>query len=575
MNANNPLFPQFLSARQRSRPIVLPEHLADEELARDWTLSSDELYALTDLVSQKYRLVNAVQLCTVRLFGRFLKEPSQTPPAIVAFLAGQLGETAPLTVLVPTRGATLRVQQKKLLQLVGFHRLNAESRSELESWLAEQARDGKTPATLFQHAERRLLRKKVLLPGPVVLERLVNAVCARTQQELLVSIHAQLSPDMRSSLDELLTVPEGEQRSFFYRLKEYPPSPTVTSIKKYLGRYRALQELFQGGLGAPDVEPVFASYLSQIARGYNAKDIKRLRSQKRHALMVCFLHESRKVVLDHLVEMHEKFVMKICRDSKSAYEAQHRALRKRQKAALDAVLGTATALLSWPHEESWTREEFWRRLDEQRLRTSVEDLQGFQRLSERGYADRLLARYSILRKYFAEFIQLPFAVQKGSEPLLEAIHLVRRLDRGELKCLPKDAPSKFVPRDLRPVLRDQSSGKINRNAWETGLALAIRDAFRSGDLFLPESKHHVSFWDLLLSNSRWDNSREESYEDLGQPVSSEVRNALVDQFNQTSREAEKGFSGDPFAMVENGRLKLKRDDVRTPSETRLQKNNHR
>ncbi len=32
--------------------------------------------------------------------------------------------------------------------------------------------------------------------------------------------------------------------------------------------------------------------------------------------------------------------------------------------------------------------------------------------------------------------------------------------------------------------------------------LALRDAFRSGDLYIPESKQHVSFWDLLISDAR-------------------------------------------------------------------------
>ena len=90
------------------------------------------------------------------------------------------------------------------------------------------------------------------------------------------------------------------------------------------------------------------------------------------------------------------------------------------------------------------------------------------------------------------FIQLPFAAERGSDTLLEGIELVRQLDRGELTHLPTDAPTNFVPRELRRALKN-GDGKLNRNAWEMGLALAIKDAFRSGDLYLPQSKHYVSF----------------------------------------------------------------------------------
>ena len=69
--------------------------------------------------------------------------------------------------------------------------------------------------------------------------------------------------------------------------------------------------------------------------------------------------------------------------------------------------------------------------------------------------------------------------------------------------LPTDAPTNFVPRELRRALLKNDNGKLNRNAWEMGLALAIKDAFRSGDLYLPQSKHYVSFWDLMMNESQW------------------------------------------------------------------------
>ena len=46
--------------------MVLPEQLSDEELARDWTLTVHDLDGIASFTKQ-YRLVNAVQLCTVRL----------------------------------------------------------------------------------------------------------------------------------------------------------------------------------------------------------------------------------------------------------------------------------------------------------------------------------------------------------------------------------------------------------------------------------------------------------------------------------------------------------------------------
>jgi hypothetical protein len=70
-------------------------------------------------------------------------------------------------------------------------------------------------------------------------------------------------------------------------------------------------------------------------------------------------------------------------------------------------------------------------------------------LEERGYGDILLWRYPSLRNYFAEFIQLPFAVKSGTEPLRNAINLVRQLDAGILKKIPDNALTAFIPKELR------------------------------------------------------------------------------------------------------------------------------
>jgi len=107
-----------------------------------------------------------------------------------------------------------------------------------------------------------------------------------------------------------------------------------------------------------------------------------------------------------------------------------------------------------------------------------------------------------LRKYFAVFLHLPFAAEQGNDSLLHAIDIIRQLDAGTLKRVSLTVLTGFVPRELRRALKDQT-GQINRNAWETDLALAIKDALRSGDLYLPKSKQHVSFWELTFSEPRW------------------------------------------------------------------------
>ena len=202
------------------------------------------------------------------------------------------------------------------------------------------------------------------------------------------------------------------------------------------------------------------------------------------------------------------------------------------------MLDTTDVLREWPDDQPLAKDEIWRQVEEVTLRSSRKALQEFKRLEERAYGDILLHRSPRLRQYFADFMHLPFAAKQGNEHLMQAIAMVRTLDAGDLTRLPPTALTTFVPQELRRALKDQA-GKLNRNAWEMGLALAIKDALRSGDLYVPQSKQHVSFWDLTLSATHWQEVRPSACDDLKQPHKPEARAVLTQQFHETSDLAKK------------------------------------
>jgi hypothetical protein len=105
------------------------------------------------------------------------------------------------------------------------------------------------------------------------------------------------------------------------------------------------------------------------------------------------------------------------------------------------------------------------------------------------------------------------------------------------------------------------------------LQVLKEDALRSGDLYIPKSKQHVSFWDLLLNESCWNVTKEASYMELQQPQGHEIIDTLNQEFFQTLKQAEKNFVLDSFANIEHGKLRLKRiDKAAVPSSvTNLQK----
>ena len=170
-------------------------------------------------------------------------------------------------------------------------------------------------------------------------------------------------------------------------------------------------------------------------------------------------------------------------------------------------------------------------------------------------------RYVNLRRYLPAFFSLPFAGERGSEELLAALALLRRLDAGKLDELPHDTPCRFVPVGWRPSLY-RDDGKLDRRVWVIALSQAVRDALRAGDLYLPGSRHHVSFWNLVYDEQRWAAEHKRAYDELVLPTEAEVvLGKLRQEYIEAIGRTVSGLDENPFASLCDGRLQLKRADA--------------
>ena len=103
--------------------------------------------------------------------------------------------------------------------------------------------------------------------------------------------------------------------------------------------------------------------------------------------------------------------------------------------------------------------------------------------------------------------------------------------------MPPDVDTSFVPVGWRGSL--QSSEPRRRRTWEISLALALKDALRSGDVFLPDCRRHVSFWHLCYDEPAWQQIRASAFDTLGLPTDGTAAvQALVREFHETAAQTE-------------------------------------
>ncbi len=549
------------SGHRRPLALILPEDPSQEELAQYWTLSTQDKQEVFKCRGEAQRRRFAVQLCMLRTYGRFLPKAVAAPTAITNHLARQLDVPLVLFGDVPGRLATETDHFHHIRTYLGWQPFDDASRVRLITWLTQRATDDLLPSILVARAEDILRAWQIVVPARSTLEELVASVTARVQGDVYTRIATRLTPAFIQSMDELLQVPLGVHRSMLFQLKEYPAEASYSVILRYIEHDRFLRDFGVGSIDLGGISPPMIRYLADQVKRYDVHTLRRFPEAKRYGLTACFLVEIHKTILDHIVSLHDQLLTKKIREARNAFETRYRQVRRQSRRGLAKLITTGETLLDPERSPETTLADLLQELDEASLREAVVTCAERQYLEERGEIDTLRARYPGLRRYFPAFFALPFQSEPGSDALLKGLDLVQQLDQGTLQMLPPHAPTAFVPGKYHAALY-QEDATVDRRTWELGLAVAVRDGLRSGDVYLPESRRHVSFSNLIYDPTRWKHERDLAYTELALPQQpDDFVTQLEHAFNEAAQRAERGLPGNDFVTIRDNRLHLKRRDA--------------
>lgn len=548
--------------RRRQAGLTLPVDPSEEELARDWTLSDTDRAEALRCRGDDNRRRFSLQLCVLRQYGRFVDRYQDAPVRILNHLNRQLGLMPSVSLPEAERDATESSHQQRLREYFGYRTFDEEARNLLEEHLRSRIAQGAWPEDLFDSAMDALRFWKVVPPAVATIDRIAASVAAVGREEMFGRIVSRLDQPTRQALERVLEVPAGQSRSLLVRFREYPPEATPTSLADYLDRYREITSLGVARFDLSGNPPAVIEHLAQLTRRYDVQALKRFAPETRTAMVVCFLVEAHKSLFDHLIGMHEQYITGFLRRSRNAFDERHRQFRKRARRGIETMLSAMEILLERRTDDPLIA--LYRQIDESTLRAALDDCREFERIEDHGFQDELRARYSGLRRYLPAFLELPFRAEKGAEPLLAAIEVARELNRDHARNLPPDAPDDFVPPGWRMSLyRDKNkTGRADRRLWELALAVAMREALRGGGLYIPESRHHVSFSNLIYNEQQWAEDRTTAYAQLSLFEEQDaVIGALMRQFDAVAGVAARSMSENPFASIAGVRLKLHTRDA--------------
>ncbi|MDF2868011.1 MAG: tn3 transposase domain protein, partial [Gammaproteobacteria bacterium] len=75
--------------------------------------------------------------------------------------------------------------------------------------------------------------------------------------------------------------------------------------------------------------------------------------------MTAFLIESKKLLIDRLLQMHDQYISNICRECKHTYEEQIAQYRQKHDKAIDKIASVIDTLLEQPETKTVNLEELF------------------------------------------------------------------------------------------------------------------------------------------------------------------------------------------------------------------------
>lgn len=555
---NKPAAQNIIYFRPRRSAFVLPQEPSNEELAFNWTLSKEDKIQVLKRRGDDNRRRYAVQLCALRQYGRFLEDYDSVATKIIGYLSRQL-EIEPVLQLADSFREPTEIEYRNdISQYLGYSDFDESTELELGKWVLSLISDDYFTENLLTKTEDFLSKRKIILPPPKQMERIINSVYAKAEQSLLSTIAGGLSKENKDTIDTMLDTDKGGTKTNFFKFNEYPPEPKAKKIARYFKLYQKLERLnIQKELFA-NVSPKLVKEIAKAVHSYDAYRLKRYNENKKYALAACYLFCAKQTMLDNLLLMHIRFIGAIERESKNAYELKHRRLRKEMKKSVQTLEAFAKLYLSLKGNDPI--DLINDRIDQDQIIRAVGCCQEYRHLEETGKIEILHGKHPNFKRYFPLFLTLNFQAEKGAQYLLDAVNITRRYHSGAIKKLPNNAAIDFVPKNWRKALFTKNN-EVNPRTWEISLGFAIRDALKSGDLYIPESAHYVSFWNMIYDEKRWLTDRTKIYVEHGFPEDGkEIVTKLSQKQRHFAETAINRISSNSFIKVKNDSVRFAKDD---------------
>ncbi len=491
-----------------------------------------------ELIQQRRRNHNrlgfAYQLAYVRLFNQFpTQQPFDIVDDIVLFVGLQLDISPDVIDAYSTRRETIAEHQEQIRVSLDLKRFSEADQAALEGFIFDKACRLEQTHSLLGLLKAYLKQHGILQPADDTLERFIQRERTKARQYIFEKITSLLGGPLRKQLDALLVVQDAPY-SDLHRLKLAPQSPSPPAALKLINKLKSIEAMSALDLDLSWLNSNYQRSLARYARRCTASRLRELAKERRYAVLICFLHQLYHSTVDDLVAMYDKLMTKI--ENKAEMEVDKHAKRRRKqlRGALATFHAMSSVLLDESVADSELRPAIFKTVSREKLKEQIAEIETWLSGKHSHTFNLVVARFSYLRQFAPHLLeQLKLEKQThSSSTILEAVDLLRELNRTGKRKLPDDVPINFLSKTMQAlILKD---GEVSKAAWECAVMTAVRNEIKAGNLAVRHSKRFVHVDDFFMPNDQWASMRADFFERAGLPKNAEdVSEYLTTRLNRT------------------------------------------
>jgi TnpA family transposase len=488
----------LLSLAQRTQILVYPSDR--QELVDRYSLNQNELDLIAKHRGDQNRLGFAVQLCCLRRHGRAWDPEETIPLSLLKVIANQIEVDPAQIAEYAKRDETRREHFSELLVVFDWRTFGLREYRELSAWLKDVARTTDQGIALVRALLVELQERRIVMPSITLLDRLASSVRVRARRDAYHALTVDLSTTQRKGLDDLLSQrPDSWQTSIGW-LRQPSGAASAGNILKCIERLVFLRKL---GIPSEWARRVHQNRLLQVAReGLNtdAAHLREFIDLRRHGTLVAMVLEAMATLTDQTLEMHERFLGKEFRKAERKHVEKFHESGKAINEKVNLYVRIGRALIEAKATASDAFKAIESVLSWDTFQVSVEEAAKLAQPDDFDFLALVGNSYPQLRRYAPEFLDtFEFRAAPASEAILKAVELLRDLNAKGLRKVPSNAPRSFIRRRWEPHVFQ--ADEIDRRFYELCVLSELRNALRSGDLWVVGSRQFRDFEEYLLPPS--------------------------------------------------------------------------